>query len=85
MNVLVQTFLRGVLDRVNQADLGRLPASYQMAGGGLMRRIAAVGALRLALRWPSLAVIVVLSVVAARVMTARCHRSDELPRALPAP
>jgi len=85
MNILMQTLLRGVLDRVSQADLGRLPASYQLAGGGLMRRIVAAGALRLALRWPGLAVIVVLSVVAARVMAARRHRSDEVPRALPAP
>ena len=35
-----------------------------------MNRIAAAGILRLALRWPALTVIVILSVIVARVMSA---------------
>lgn len=85
MNILTQNLLRHVLDRIIPADPGRLRAAYGTAGGGLMSRIAAAGVLRLALRWPALAVIVVLSVVAARVMAARRHRADEASEALPAP
>ena len=39
-----------------------------------MNRIAAAGILRLALRWPALTVIVILSVIVARVMSERRHQ-----------
>ncbi len=72
MNLLAKTILRRVFDRVDTAaDLARLPAVYRNAGGGLMSRIAAAGILRLALRWPALTLILVLSVVAERIMTDR--------------
>ena len=74
MNLLAKTILRRVFDRVDTAaDLARLPAVYRNAGGGLMSRIAAAGILRLALRWPALTLILVLSVVAARIMADRRH------------
>jgi hypothetical protein len=38
-----------------------------------MSRIATAGILRLALRWPALTLILVLSVVAARIMADRRH------------
>jgi hypothetical protein len=72
MNLLAKTILRRVFDRVDTAaDLARLPAVYRNAGGGLMSRIAAAGILRLALRWPALTLILVLSVIAARIMADR--------------
>jgi hypothetical protein len=74
MNLLAKTILRRVFDRVDTAaDLARLPAIYRNAGGGLMSRIATAGILRLALRWPALTLILVLSVVAARIMAGRRH------------
>ena len=73
MNILATTILRRVIERFDMgADLAR-PGAYR-AGGGLMNRIAAAGILRLALRWPALTVIVVLSVIVARVMSERRHQ-----------
>jgi hypothetical protein len=49
-----------------------------------MSRIATAGILRLALRWPAFTVILILSMVAARVMSGRRHERAEitpLPRA----
>jgi hypothetical protein len=43
-----------------------------------MRRIAAAGILRLALRWPAFTVIVILSMVAARVMSGWRHERAEI-------
>ena len=86
MNVLAQAILRRVLDRIDTAgDRARLPAVYRNAGGGLMSRIAAAGVLRLALRWPALSVILILSVVAARVMAGRRRQPDDVTPALPSP
>jgi hypothetical protein len=77
---------RRVVDCIDTAgDLARLPAVYRNAGGGLMSRIAAAGILRLALRWPALTVILILSVVAARVMPGRRHQPDDISPALRAP
>jgi hypothetical protein len=86
MNVLAQAILRRVLDRIDTAgDRARLPAVYRNAGGGLMSRIAAAGVLRLALRWPALSVILILSVVAARVMAGRRRQPDDVTPALQSP
>ena len=59
MNDLVNTILRRVLEG--------------QRGGSLMSRVATAGMLRLALRWPVLTVVLILSVIAARVLTARRH------------
>jgi len=85
MNILATTILRRVIERLDTVADPRLPAAYRNAGGGLMNRIAAAGILRLALRWPALTVIVVLSVIVARVMSSRRHQPGNVPRALPAP
>jgi hypothetical protein len=82
MTTFATAILRRVSDRNGTgADLARLPAVYRNAGGGLMKRIAAAGILRLALRWPVFTVILVLSVVAARIMSAgRQDRGYSPPR-----
>lgn len=86
MNILAKTILRRIFDRIDTAaDLARLPASYRNAGGGLMNRMAAAGILRLALRWPALSVVLILSVVAARLMSSRRHQANDIPPALRAP
>ena len=83
MNALAQAILRRVFDRIDTTgDLARLPAVYRNAGGGLMSRIAAAGVLRFALRWPALSVILILSVVAARVMAGRRRQPDDVTPAL---
>ena len=80
MNTVTKGIMRRVFDPVDKAgDLARLPAVYRNAGGGLMSRIAAAGMLRLALRWPAFTVILILSMVAARVMSGRWHERPELP------
>ena len=71
MNILARGILGGVFNRIDPADLARLPASYRNAGGGLMSRIATAGILRLALRWPALSVVVILSALAARIVMGR--------------
>jgi hypothetical protein len=71
--------MRRTLDRFDTTGDLRLPAVYRNTGGGLMSRIAAAGILRLALRWPALAVIVILSMVAARVMSGRSHGAEISP------
>ena len=86
MNILAKTILRRIFDRIDTAaDLARLPASYRNAGGGLMNRMAAAGILRLALRWQALTVVLILSAVAARVMSGRRHQANDSPRVLRAP
>jgi hypothetical protein len=82
MNILAKAILRRVFDTAG--DLA-LPAVYRNAGGGLMSRIAAAGILRLALRWPALTVVLILSAVAARVMSGRRHQANDSPRVLRAP
>jgi hypothetical protein len=89
MNILAKAILRRVFDRIDPAaNLSGLPGVSRNADGGLMSRIAAAGILRLALRWPALTVILMLSVVIARVMSGRRRQPDDvppLPPALPAP
>jgi hypothetical protein len=81
VNILAKAILRRVFDTAG--DLA-LPAVYRNAGG-LMSRIAAAGILRLALRWPALTVVLILSAVAARVMSGRRHQANDSPRVLRAP
>jgi hypothetical protein len=69
MNVLANTILQRVLDRY-------------AGGGGFMSRVAAAGILRLALRWPAFTVIMILSVVAARALSARRRQPDDVPPVL---
>jgi hypothetical protein len=57
MNDLANTILRRLLDRDG--------------GGGFMSRVVAAGLLRLALRWPALTVVLILSVIATRILSAR--------------
>jgi hypothetical protein len=52
--------------------------------GGLVARTATAGILRLALRWPALAVILVLTGLIARVMTGRRRRAGDGHPASPA-
>jgi hypothetical protein len=80
----MSTFPKGIMRRVfgpidTPGDLGRLPAVYRNAGGGLMSRIVAAGILRLALRWPAFTMILILSMVAAGVMSGRGHERAEIP------
>ena len=44
-----------------------------------MSRMAVAGILRLALRWPAFAVILILSMVAARITSGRRHERAEIP------
>ena len=74
MNTFAKAILGRVSDRNGTAgDLARLPAVYRKAGGGLMNRIATAGILRLAFRWPVFTMIIVLSVMGARIMSAGRH------------
>jgi hypothetical protein len=81
----MSTFPKGIMRRVfgpgdTPGDLARLPAVYRNAGGGLMSRIAAAGILRFALRWPVFTMILIFSMVAARViMSGRRHERAEIP------
>ena len=63
MNDLANAILRRLLDRDG--------------GGGFMSRVATAGILRLALRWPALTVVLLLSVIAARVLSARRRQPDD--------
>jgi hypothetical protein len=86
MNILVKSILHRVIDSVGtNADMARLPAAYRRSGGGLMSRIATAGILRLAFRWPALTVLVILSAIAARVLTGRRRPADDVRPALRAP
>lgn len=71
MNIVTRAIRRRILDRIDPtARLVRPPAS-RTATGDLMNRIAAVGILRLALCWPALSVVLIVSVLAARLMARR--------------
>jgi hypothetical protein len=83
MNFLTQTILRRLLAQNGMsADLARLPAAYRNAGRRFMNPIAAAGLLRLALRWPALAWMLILAVIASRVLSSR---QQEPPDATPVP
>ena len=83
MSFLTRALLYRVLDRRAAADLARLPAIYRYAGryagGGLMSRIAIAGLLRLALRWPALAGVLIVSMLAARVLAKQRRGPDNVP------
>jgi hypothetical protein len=70
MNILTRAIRRRMMDRIDAA-LGAARPAPRSAGGALMSRLAAASVLRLALRWPALAVLVIVSVVAARLMARR--------------
>jgi hypothetical protein len=70
MNILTRAIRRRVMDRIDAAlDVAR-PAP-RTVGGALLSRLAAASVLRLALRWPALSVLLIVSVVAARFMARR--------------
>ncbi len=70
MNILTRAIRRRVMNRIDAAlDVAR-PAP-RTAGGALMSRLAVATVLRLALRWPALSVLVIVSVVAARFIARR--------------
>lgn len=78
MNIVTGAIRRRILDRIDPtARLVRSPAS-RTAGGDLMNRIAAVGILRLAFRWPTLSVVLIVSVLAARLMATRRRNQQGL-------
>ena len=79
MNSILSRIVERVVDRGRaNGDMTKLPAAYRSAGGGMMNRLALAGVLRLALRFPMLAIVVVLSVIAARVMS-RPQRPEPRP------
>lgn len=67
MSFLGRAFGQRVFDRRAVADLAQLPAIYRYAGGGLTGRIATAALLRLALRWPALAGVLILAMLVARI------------------
>jgi hypothetical protein len=74
MNSLLRAILPHVFARLGTTgDLARLPAAYRNAGGGLINSIAAAGIMRLALRWPAFTMILILSMIVARVSSGRRH------------
>jgi hypothetical protein len=73
-----EILLRALGRRAIAADLARLPAAYRRAGGGLTSQLATAGILRLALRWPALTWILILSMVAARIMSGRRRQPDDI-------
>lgn len=70
MNILTRAIRRRVMDRIDAA-LDVAPPAPRTAGGALMSRLAAASLLRLALRWPALSLLLIVSVVAARFMARR--------------
>lgn len=80
MTILTSAIQRRMMDRLD-AVLGVARPAPRTAGGALMNRLAMASVLRLALRWPALSIFLVVSVVAARLLT---RRSGEIIRA-PAP
>lgn len=84
MNVLARAIRQHILDSIDALGLSGFRTS-RAGGGGLMSRIAAAGVLRLALRWPALSVIVIVSVLAARLMAKRTNPSGDAPPVLRAP
>ncbi len=79
MDLLARAILRRVFDRVDSVAGFASSAGNGNVGGRLMSRIAAAGMLRLAMRWPTLTLILVLSAVAARVMAGRRHSQPTRP------
>ncbi|HJR04701.1 MAG TPA: hypothetical protein VKA83_23875 [Methylomirabilota bacterium] len=84
MNVLARAIRQHILDSIDALGLSGFQTA-RAGGGGLMSRIAAAGILRLALRWPALSVIVIVSVLAARLMAKRTNPPGNAPPVLRAP
>ena len=82
MNILTEAISRRILDHFDAAVGGSRVRGRPILGGGQINRVAAAGILRLALRWPALSVIVVVSVIAARLLARRPGQTGEGPRAL---
>ena len=72
---------RRILDRIDMIGVTRAPMSRSAGGGDLVNRLAVAGILRLALRWPALSVLLIVSVVAVRLMARRSGETGERPRA----
>lgn len=70
MSILTSAIQRAVMQRIDAA-LGLARPAPRTAGGDLMSRLAAAGVLRLALRWPALSVLLIVSLVAARLIARR--------------
>jgi len=70
MNILTRAIRRRVMNRIDAA-LGVARPAPRTAGEALMSRLAVASVLRLALRWPALSVLVIVSVVAAPFMARR--------------
>ena len=70
MNILTRAIRRRVMDRIDAA-LGVARPAPRTAGGALSSRLAVARVLRLALRWPALSVLVIVSVIAARFIARR--------------
>jgi hypothetical protein len=70
MNILTSAIRRRVMDRIDAA-LGVARPAPRTAGRAFMSRLAAASVLRLALRWPALSVLAIVSVVAARFIVRR--------------
>ena len=87
MNSLTRALRGSILDSIDAGGLSgfRMSRTRGARGNSLMSRIAAVGILRLALRWPALSVIVIVSVLAARLLAKRTNQPGAAPPVLRAP
>ena len=90
MNSLTRALRGTILDSIDAGGLSgfrtsRIRGARGARGDSLMSRIAAAGILRLALRWPALSVIVIVSVLAARLLAKRTNQPGAAPPVLRAP
>ena len=87
MNSLTRALRGSILDSIDAGGLSgfRTSRTRGARGNRLMSRIAAAGILRLALRWPALSVIVIVSVLAARLLAKRTSQPGAAPPVLRAP
>lgn len=81
MSILTSAIRSRMMDRID-ATLGVVRP--RRPGGALLSRLAAASALRLALRWPALSVLLVVSVVAARLLARRPGEIIQAPQSGPA-
>jgi len=84
VNMLTRAIRGTILDSIDAGGLSGFRTS-RTGGGGLMSRLAAAGILRLALRWPALSVIVIVSVLAARLLAKRTNQPGDASPVLRAP
>lgn len=85
MALLTGAVGRHILNGIGAAVTRAALSGSRPAAGGLMSRIAAAGILRLALRWPTLSMFLMVSVVAARLLARRAGRPDGRSPTLRAP